>query len=234
MLEALHLLLEELEDDRPPVDRRVGDGDGFVVAVQQRSASDRQRAARGQDVDEDFCADQILSRGSRTACQADGLDRGILRNIAAPSTQERLAQSVVLSAEVTHPAIAFRANVAAVLGGRKFGRYPDIAAAEVMQQSLVHEMRPPTARANLAHVKMMAVAFGAETDAIEEAFFEIIVPSEDAQVPLDVIAARNVCIAVLGERRSDRVYFPSSLRDLSQKVESALFRGDAGARIDFR
>ena len=93
-----------------------------------------------------------------------------------------------------------------------------------MQQSLVHEMRPPTARANLAHVKMMAVAFGAETDAIEEAFFEIIMPSEDAQVPLDVIAARNVCTAVLGERLSDGSIFPPACaicRKMSSRRSSA-------------
>ena len=95
-------------------------------------------------------------------------------------------------------------------------------------------MCPPTAGANLAYVKMMAVAFGAETDAIEEALFEIIVPSEDAQVPFDVIAERNVRIAVLGVRLGDRVYLPSSPRDLSQKVESALFRGGAGVRVDLR
>jgi hypothetical protein len=31
------------------------------------------------------------------------------------------------------PAVALRANVAAILGGYKFGRYSDIATAEVMQ-----------------------------------------------------------------------------------------------------
>jgi len=133
-----------------------------------------------------------------------------------------------------HPAVALRANVAAILGGHKFGRYSDIATAEVMQQSLIHEMCPPTAGANLAHVKMMAVAFGAETDAIEEALFEIIVPSEDAQVPFDVIAERNVRITVLGERLGDWIYLPSSLRDLAQKVESALFRVGSGVCVDLR
>jgi len=149
-------------------------------------------------------------------------------------TQKRSAQAVVLGAEVTHPAVTFGANVAAILGGDKFGRYSDIAAAEVMQQSLVHEMCSPTAGANLAHVKVMAVAFGAETDYLEEAFFEIVAPSEDAEVSLDVIPARSVRIAVPGERLSDRVYLPSSLRDLAQKVESALFRSGAGIRVDLR
>src|SRR6516225_2101737 len=100
-------------------------------------------------------------------------------------TQKRSAQAAVLGAEVTHPAVTFGANVAAILGGDKFGRYSDIAAAEVMQQSLVHEMCSPTAGANLAHVKVMAVAFGAETDYLEEAFFEIVAPSEDAEVSLE-------------------------------------------------
>ena len=53
MLEPLHFVVEEFEDDRTPIDGGVGDGEGFLVAVKQRPATDRRGAARGQDVAED-------------------------------------------------------------------------------------------------------------------------------------------------------------------------------------
>src|SRR5262249_42558288 len=159
-------VVEEFEDDRPPVDGRVGNGDELLVVVKQRSTPDRLGAARGQDVAEDQPADQIVGRSAGAAGEADRLDRGGLRDNAALLACERLAQTVEFGAEVMHLAVAFGTKVAAIIGGRELRRHADITAAEVMQQSLAHEMRASAGGADLAHVQMMAVAFGTEADSV--------------------------------------------------------------------
>ena len=170
------------------IDGRVGDGNNFLVAVKQRSAADRRSAARGQNVAEDHRTDQIFGRRARTAGEADGLDRGILRNDAAPSAHERLYPDGHIRCRGGASCGCIWDKHSCHLERAKLGRYADIAAAEVMQQSVIREMRPPAAGADLAHVEVMAVAFGAEADPVEKALFEIIASREDAQVSSDVIA----------------------------------------------
>ena len=53
--------------------------------------------------------------------------------VVVSSAVEGFAQAIIFAPEVVHFAVAFRANVAAILSRRKLGRYADITAAEVMQ-----------------------------------------------------------------------------------------------------
>jgi hypothetical protein len=79
-----------------------------------------------------------------------------------------------------HFAFALWANIAAIPNGQKFGGNADIAAAKVMQQTVLSDMRPPAAGTDLAHVEMMATTFGTETDPVEKTRFEIVAPRENA------------------------------------------------------
>jgi hypothetical protein len=123
---------------------------------------------------------------------------------------ERLAQTVEFGPEVMHPTIAFGTKITAIRTRRKLGWYADITAAEVMQQSVVREMRAPATGTDFAHVQVMAVAFGAEADSVEEARFEVVTPREGRQVPFDIIAARGIDVAVSGARLRVRRNLPAS------------------------
>src|SRR5215472_10522333 len=91
-----------------------------------------------------------------------------------------------------HSAVAFGTKIAAVRTGRKLRWYADIAAAEVMQQSVIREMRLPATGADLADVQVMAVAFGTEANPVEEARFEIITLRENGQARVDDTAESGV------------------------------------------
>jgi hypothetical protein len=79
-----------------------------------------------------------------------------------------------------HFAFALRAKIAAIPSGLKFGGNADIAAAKVMQQTVLRDMRPSAAGTDLAHVEMMATTFGTKTDPVEKARFEIVALRENA------------------------------------------------------
>jgi hypothetical protein len=99
-----------------------------------------------------------------------------------------------------HLTVAFGTQISA-LGlntEQEFGWYADIAATEVMKQSLARQMRPPAAGTDLTHVEVMAAAFGTQADPIEETLFEIITAGEEAKTASDIVTERNICIAVLG------------------------------------
>ena len=201
ILQALHVVFDELRmswSGYGPARRRPRRP--RLIVVEQRTAADRRRAARGQDI----AVDLVLTKSSpgvRVPQARHTASTGGFSEITPqPRHTERLAQPIELGAEVMHPTVAFGTDIAAVLAGHELGRYADIAAAEVMQQSLTRKMRPPATGADFAHVQMMAVAFRAEADPVEEARFEIVAPGKDAQIPFDVIAECDIRIAVFGAR----------------------------------
>jgi hypothetical protein len=125
-------------------------------------------------------------------------------NDATPAAHERLAQPVILGPEMMHGVVALRAPKSPVPLSRKFRRYPDVAAAEMMKEPLAGEMGAMTARTNLAHIELAAVAFGTETHPVKKSRLEIVLPRENRQVVLDVSPRRLVSIAVLYLRVGDR------------------------------
>jgi hypothetical protein len=155
MTDALHLVVEELENDTPSVDFRAVDEQEVVIGVEKRAAAKRRRTERGQNIAEDLCIQQVLGRGTRTASEADSFDWRIFGDEATLAAYEGLAEAVVFGAEMVQLAVAFGTNPAAVLAGRKLGKYADIAAAKMMQKPFPREMRAPTPRADLAYVQMM-------------------------------------------------------------------------------
>src|SRR5262249_39718680 len=114
-------MIEKFEHEFALEDWGIGNQDDVLLGVEQRSATDRRRATRGQKIAEDDGVDQLVCGGVRITAETDGFDGRVLRDETAPAAHESLSEPIEFGAEVMHFAIAFGTKIAAILGGRELG-----------------------------------------------------------------------------------------------------------------